>query len=50
MTVKSGSETASVNAPAPVTAVDCTSTSTKYTAKITYSGGSSADKTYESAK
>ena len=34
------SDATTVNAPAPVTAVACTSDATKYTATVTYDGGS----------
>ncbi|WP_432804199.1 type II secretion system protein [Deinococcus taeanensis] len=50
VTVTSGSETASVNAPAPITAVTCTSNTSQYSTTITYNGGSNATATYTSAK
>ena len=52
--ITSGSETATVNAPAPITGVTCTSTASEYTTTITYKGGStdysSTGKTFRAAK
>ena len=48
--VSSGTETASVNAPSPITAITCTSTSSLYTVAVTFNGGSSASKSYTSTK
>jgi type IV pilus assembly protein PilA len=42
VTVTSGAETVTVNAPAPVTGVACVSTATDYTVTISYNGGSAA--------
>lgn len=52
--ISSGSETATVNAPAPITEVTCTSTSSQYSTVIKYKGGSTdyttTGKTYTAAK
>lgn len=50
VTVSSGSESATVNAPAPITALTCSSTATQYSTVITYNGGSAPSKTFTSAK
>ena len=52
VTVSAGSETATVNAPAPITAVTCTNSAnaTEFQTDVTYAGGSAASKTYKAAK
>lgn len=53
VTVTAGSETANVNAPAPITGVTCatnTNTSTEFSTTVTYAGGSVGSITKTAAK
>ncbi|WP_027459973.1 type II secretion system protein [Deinococcus murrayi] len=50
VTVTAGSETATVNAPAPITNVTCTNTASQYSTVVTYNGGSAASRTFTAAK
>jgi type IV pilus assembly protein PilA len=50
VTITSGAETATVNAPSPVTGVACNSTAADFTATVTYAGGSAATKVVTSVK
>ncbi len=49
-TLSAGTASETVNAPAPITAVACTSSATSYTVTVTYAGGSSATATNSAAK
>lgn len=50
VTVTSGTETATVNAPQPVTGVTCTNSTTQFTATVTYQGGPAAGYVATAAK
>ncbi|MCP2014136.1 type IV pilus assembly protein PilA [Deinococcus sp. HSC-46F16] len=50
VTVTSGSETATVNAPAPITTVSCANSASQFSTTVAYNGGSAANKTFTAAK
>lgn len=50
VTITAGSETATVNAPAPITNVTCTSSASQFSTTITYNGGSVPSKDFTAAK
>ncbi|NTY01265.1 type IV pilin protein [Deinococcus sp. JMULE3] len=50
VTVTSGSETTTVNAPSPITGVTCTSTTDAFSTTVAYNGGSAATQDYSSNK
>lgn len=50
VTVISGSETTTVNAPNPVSGVTCESTTAAFSTSVAYEGGSTNEKTYISSK
>lgn len=50
VTVTAGSETATVNAPNPITGVTCTNNANDYQVAVSYNGGSVPSKTFTAAK
>ena len=48
--VVAGTESANVNAPAPITGVTCTNSATQYSVVVTYAGGTAATKTVTANK
>ncbi|THF85098.1 type II secretion system protein [Deinococcus sp. KSM4-11] len=50
VTVTSGTQTASVNAPAPINDIACTSTASQFSVTLTYDGGTKSPLLVTSAK